>query len=148
MLHYCGGNFKFGGPWVFVKWPLMYKRVNLDSSDHTTFFWCRRVQSLCSLANLSLFLWLTSLISGFLTAAQSKCCFLLSLLHIPLSSTNFSIFFPSSSSKIMSLHYLSSFNKALDCFHSCDLLGAFLCLMHANYLDFSMTKECKIYIYF
>ena len=35
--------------------PSLWNRVNLDSSDHMTFFHCSRVQSLCSLANWSLF---------------------------------------------------------------------------------------------
>ncbi len=38
--------------------PSLWNRVNLDSSDHMTFFHCSKVQYLCSLANWSLFSWL------------------------------------------------------------------------------------------
>jgi len=80
--------------------PALWNRVNLDSSDHMTFFHCSRVQFLCSLANWSLFFQLASLISGFLKATQLFSpnplsslrivrvkMLLLSLLNIPVSST-------------------------------------------------------------
>jgi len=50
--------------------PSLWNRENLDSSDHMTVFHRSRVQSLCSLANWSLFSWLASLISGLLRATK------------------------------------------------------------------------------
>ena len=50
--------------------PSLWNRVNLDLSDHMTFFHCSRVKSSCSRSNWSLFFRLASLISGFLQAPQ------------------------------------------------------------------------------
>ena len=56
--------------------------INVDSSDLMTFFHCSRVQSLCSLANWSLFFRLVLLISGFLKATLPFSPDPLSSLHI------------------------------------------------------------------
>ena len=47
--------------------PSLWNRVNLDSSDHSTFFHCSTVQYL----SLKPFFWLTSLIIGFLRLHRS-----------------------------------------------------------------------------
>lgn len=82
-------------PLLTLMRPSLWNRENLDSSDHMVFF-----QSLCSLANSSIFSRLASLISGFLQATQlfspnlltSLCIvhvemLLLSLLYTALRST-------------------------------------------------------------
>jgi len=50
--------------------PSLRIRVNLDSTDHTTFFNSSRVQSVCSLENWSLFFLSALQICGFLKATE------------------------------------------------------------------------------